>query len=42
MKHAKRFASILLAVVMLFALSVTAFADGETAFTITAPDNGHT
>lgn len=30
MKHAKKFASLLLALVMVFALATTAFAEGET------------
>ena len=41
MKHAKKLASLLLALVMVFALTTTAFAD-ETTYTITAPENGHT
>lgn len=41
MKHAKKLASLLLALVMMFALTTTAFAD-ETTYTITAPENGHT
>ena len=41
MKHAKKLASLLLALVMVFSLTATAFAE-ETTFTITAPENGHT
>ena len=44
MKHAKKFASLLLALVMVFALASTAFAANTTAHTITITNEmpGHT
>ena len=46
MKHTRKLLSLLLALVMVFALAGTAMADDEgttpTTYTITAPDNGHT
>ncbi|MGM9587392.1 MAG: isopeptide-forming domain-containing fimbrial protein [Candidatus Limivicinus sp.] len=41
MKHARKLTSLLLALVMVFALATSALADGTT-YTITAPNNGHT
>ena len=42
MKNVNKFASILLALVMVFCLTATAFAADAETYTITAPDNGHT
>ena len=43
MKHMRKLASLLLALVMVFTLATTAFADETpTTYTITAPENGHT
>ena len=43
MKHTRKLASLLLALVMVFTLATTAFAEETpTTYTITAPNNGHT
>ena len=42
MKHMKKLFGLLLAVVMVFAMSVSVFADDAATYTITLPKNDHT
>lgn len=42
MKFVKRITALFLAMVMVMAVGITAFADEASTYTITAPDNGHT